>query len=76
VRVSLETEAGVLRLTVADDGVGMSDAQRTDRASLGLIGMEERARSIDGRLSFESTAGQGTRVVVEMPMKQVEVLIP
>ncbi len=73
--VSLESSGGTLRLTIADDGIGMSDAQRTDRASLGLIGMEERARSIDARLLFEKRSGRGTRVVIEMPLKAVEVQV-
>ncbi len=67
VTVSLvSTEAG-LRLLIEDDGIGLSEERRKDHGSLGLIGMEERARFIEARLSIQSAPDGGTRVMVDLP---------
>ena len=42
------------------------DLVRTGR--LGLAGMEERARLLNGTMAIESTPGEGTAVRVEIPI--------
>ena len=59
---------GVYRRTIADNGKGMTENQITRSKSLGLIGMQERARSWGGRVMFLATPGQGTTVTVRVPM--------
>ena len=70
VTVSLEADLESVRLSIEDDGIGLTNERRMDHGSLGLIGMEERARFIDARLSIERGAGRGTRVVVLLPIKE------
>jgi len=53
-------------LTLEDDGNGF-DRQRQTKPSLGLIGMEERARDLGGKLTLQSTPGRGTMISVELP---------
>jgi len=68
VRVSLEV-GDRITLTVADDGDGF-DA--TDEATgFGLIGMRERAESIDGVFTITTAPGQGTAIKVETPWRYV-----
>jgi len=55
----------VLRLCVADDGVGGADP---DRGS-GLAGLATRVRTVDGRLDVVSPPGGPTRITVELPMR-------
>jgi len=59
-------------LTVNDNGRGFELPQRIgDLASvgkLGLVGMQERARLIGGRLRLQSEVGKGTTVTVEVPI--------
>ena len=69
VTVSLKSDLASLRLTVEDDGIGISEERRKDHGSLGLIGMEERARFIDARLSIEPGSGGGTRVAADLPLR-------
>jgi len=69
VTVSLVLQNDGLRLLIEDDGIGLTEERRKDHRSLGLIGMEERARFIDARLSIESAAGLGTRVLVDLPIR-------
>ena len=69
VRVNLSFDDDALRLTVADDGVGFGPT--TDVAAarhLGLTTMDERARSIGGRVMVTSEEGRGTTVAVEVPV--------
>jgi PAS domain S-box-containing protein len=73
VRVSLETAPDFVRLAIEDNGIGLSEERKKDDGSLGLMGMEERARFIGARLSIESSieSGErrGARVVVHLPAK-------
>jgi signal transduction histidine kinase len=51
-------------LEIADDGIGFDPATARQRGGMGLSAMEERAAEMGGRLSLESTPGEGTRVRV------------
>jgi signal transduction histidine kinase len=55
-----------LNVAVKDDGMGFDPAQRHD--GLGLRGIEERVKELDGNLTITSTAGQGTTLIVYLPM--------
>jgi signal transduction histidine kinase len=68
VRVVLREDADELVLIVQDNGKGMTESQITRSKSLGLIGMQERARSWGGRVIFQATPGRGTTVTVRVPM--------
>ena len=59
-------------LVVDDNGEGFSFAGRftgdeLDRLRLGPISIKERARSVGGVLTVESTPGHGARLTVEVP---------
>ncbi|HOL37124.1 MAG TPA: histidine kinase, partial [Rubrivivax sp.] len=65
VRVIVEGDASLLRLEVVDDGRGMPDLLRGERAGhLGIVGMRERAMAIGAHFAIEQPAGGGTRVVL------------
>jgi signal transduction histidine kinase len=60
-------------LVVDDNGEGFSFAGRftgdeLDRLRLGPISIKERARSVGGVLTVESTPGHGARLTVEVPL--------
>lgn len=70
VRVRLAFDADHVQLTVDDDGVGFEVRPPRDGRSpggLGLLGMEERAALLGGRLWIESEPGRGTRVHASIP---------
>ena len=56
-----------LMLYVTDNGVGIP-RNRLNARSLGLLGMSERARTVGGTLRITSRAGQGTRVLLTLPL--------
>jgi signal transduction histidine kinase len=67
VDVALVRGTHTLRLTVTDDGRGITPAELVDGRSLGLLGMRERAHLLGGSLTITGRPGAGTTVLLEMP---------
>ena len=67
-RVRLAIENNHLQLTVADDGEGISPERVSDGASLGILGMRERARMLGGTLLVGPVREGGTRVSLSVPV--------
>jgi PAS domain S-box-containing protein len=68
VSVALTLQKGTVVLSIADDGVGFDPEAVKGRGGLGLIGMEERARMVSGKLSIAAQPGHGTRIALEVPL--------
>lgn len=67
--IKLWTEDEELLLVVKDDGKGISDEALTSTYSLGLTGMYERARMLDGSLKIERGArDKGTVLTLKVPL--------
>jgi PAS domain S-box-containing protein len=66
--VILTWEQGAIELTIADDGDGFDSQSVQGKGGLGLIGMEERARLVNGKLTIMSQPGSGTRIALEVPL--------
>jgi signal transduction histidine kinase len=66
--VSMGSRAGVVEVSVRDDGVGFRPATRPPSA-YGLVGMRYRVEAEGGTLSIDSTPGQGTRLTATLPEK-------
>jgi signal transduction histidine kinase/CHASE3 domain sensor protein len=64
VEVHVDTDDGLVRLTIRDDGVGGADPARGS----GLIGLKDRIEGTGGTLHVESRPGQGTSLLVELPI--------
>jgi signal transduction histidine kinase len=73
VTVEVSRNGERLQLSVRDDGVGFDVAsvreQAVRGASLGLLGMEERASLAGGGLEYHAALGQGTDVRAWFPLK-------
>jgi signal transduction histidine kinase len=71
-RITFEVADGVARLTIADDGRGFDPARVFGPAgiahSVGLLGMQERVRLLEGKMDVHSGDGHGTEIVVELPV--------
>ena len=55
-------------VVIEDDGRGFDASAQTEEG-LGLLGMQERIALVDGRLSIESNAQQGTTIALEVPAR-------
>jgi signal transduction histidine kinase len=66
-QVVLRPTDGGLLLAVRDDGVGFEPANPKRGRSLGLAGMRERLRLVNGTIDIESAPGRGTTIVARVP---------
>ena len=76
VRVSLDLQLEWLRLAVHDDGIGFDVPVHlgpiVDRGHLGLVSMRQWAQDVGGDWRVESQPGEGTRIVVDVPLAAQE----
>jgi signal transduction histidine kinase len=68
VEVVMEESAAFLTLQVRDNGRGMTESEIHSPKSIGLLGMQERARLRAGEVQFQGTPGKGTTVTVRLPL--------
>jgi len=75
VEIGLTYEENRVRLEITDDGVGFeapkNPAELIKSGRLGLMGIYERARLFGGQATITSKPGQGTQVVVEVPLTAI-----
>jgi len=64
VQVDVDRADGVVRLAIRDDGVGGANPARGS----GLIGLKDRVEGTGGTLRVESRPGEGTSLLVELPV--------
>ncbi|HTY81413.1 MAG TPA: PAS domain-containing sensor histidine kinase [Dehalococcoidales bacterium] len=71
VNIRLKGVADSVRMTISDNGQGFEVPDRAEEmvsaGRLGLMGMYERARLLDGNLEIKSTPGRGTELTVTLP---------
>ena len=67
VDISIHQDASAFYLTIADNGKGIADFEKSSPQSLGLLGMRERAHLVGGKVRIESIKPRGTVVIVEVP---------
>ena len=60
---------GELVLKVTDNGKGIPEDKISHPKSLGLLGIRERALLWDGQVKISGVQGQGTTVVVKIPLR-------
>jgi signal transduction histidine kinase len=65
VQVVLDTEDGLVRLDIRDDGVGGADLARGS----GLVGLKDRVEATGGTLQVDSRPGEGTYLLAELPIE-------
>lgn len=69
VAVKLSADQDYLTLTVEDDGRGIAADQLNSTDSLGLLGIQERVRACGGNVAIRGARGEGTTVVVRVPLR-------
>src|SRR5262249_29421336 len=63
----ISEDAEMLRVEGRDYGVGFGTKQ-TDRGHFGLEAIQQRAKLVGGRARITSAPGEGTEVLVELPL--------
>jgi signal transduction histidine kinase len=76
VEISVQRENGFFILCINDDGIGFDSFQMQEcaaqGASIGVLGMQERAMLIGGHLELTSRPEQGCRIRMQCPLRTVE----
>jgi signal transduction histidine kinase len=71
VHITVLPEAEGIVVQVSDDGVGFDLSEELDfgrrQLSFGLLGMQERLATVNGRLQIRSSPGQGTQLRIDVP---------
>jgi signal transduction histidine kinase len=66
VDVRVSDAGGVLRLSINDDGIGID--QTSSAGGMGLRGISERVRELQGTMTIQSGRGQGTTLTIQLPL--------
>ena len=68
VEIALAFESAVVALSIADDGIGMSEGEPGGRVGYGMGNLRQRVDDVGGTLDVRSEPGQGTRINVTVPI--------
>jgi PAS domain S-box-containing protein len=66
-QVHLARAGGKMIVEVSDQGRGLPDARRARHRGVGIAGMLERVKHLNGELEFASEPGQGTTIRAILP---------
>ena len=72
VEATLESGNGTVTLEVRDNGRGITKEEISGSKSLGIIGIRERVRWWGGEARIEGSPGEGTTVLVTIPVENEE----
>ena len=67
VRVTVTATDGGVRLSISDDGIGGADPA----SGSGLIGLKDRVGAAGGTITIHSPVGEGTELLVGLPLRPV-----
>jgi signal transduction histidine kinase len=65
VQIQLTQDSGTFHLTIKDDGLGFTPEREK---GVGLLGMEERVKRLDGKFGVNSAPSNGTTISVVLPI--------
>jgi signal transduction histidine kinase len=70
--LSVTLDVDALMIEVADDGPGVPATERNGHGEsrLGLKGMHNRVRALHGSIALKSSSGDGTRLLVRLPIEE------
>ncbi len=71
VEIELQTQESGVRLSIRDNGHGF-DPKQLGEGRHGILGMQERARLVGGRLRLRSRPGGPTSITVLIPMSRTD----
>jgi two-component system, NarL family, sensor histidine kinase UhpB len=74
VNVKLREKSSNLILEVGDNGIGIAGEKIRDSKSFGLMGIQERALFLGGKVRISGIPNKGTIITVEIPMEKAPIL--
>ena len=70
--IKLYQDGGQLVMKITDNGVGIYPDRRKKRNSFGLVGVEERIYSLNGKFLINSAPGKGTMLTIFIPLQSAD----
>jgi signal transduction histidine kinase len=74
ISIGVTATGGQLRVSVKDDGVGLDPAHRGN--GLGLRGIDERVKELEGTMTISREATRGTVLTVRLPLPALMMEVP
>jgi PAS domain S-box-containing protein len=74
VEIKLNLLDNEILLKVIDDGVGFSQKTLSERKTMGIVGMRERTLILGGEFEILSREGNGTTVLLSIPLNKPQAL--
>jgi signal transduction histidine kinase len=71
VHIQVDRSGGHVRCSICDDGTGFDMPAvlgRRGDTGLGLLGMQERLNAMGGTVHIDSSPGQGTSLLINVPL--------
>ena len=72
VNATLESDDKSLYFSIRDNGVGFDVNSIKGKKTLGLLGIKERSLLIGGTYEIKSKPGQGSEIVISIPLEHVK----
>ena len=67
IQIQIVSRRDLIDIMIADNGIGFANRERREFESFGLVGINERAQSLGGRVEIESEPGNGTVIRATIP---------
>ena len=63
----------IIKLMISDDGIGFDPGHtnKSNFSGFGLLNMQERIGSYNGKLKIDSSEGNGTLIITEIPKEEL-----
>jgi signal transduction histidine kinase len=78
--VEMRAVSGTLEIAVQDDGVGFDGSQAmyytNENRSFGLFSIQHRINHLGGKVVIQSNIGHGSRITLEVPVRETALLSP
>lgn len=72
--IQIMYDDGTIRLIISDDGIGFDPVHtnhKSNSSGFGLLNMQERIESYNGKLKIDSSKGNGTLIITEIPREEL-----
>lgn len=74
IKTELVKKNQVISMCIKDDGIGIREDALKNKTSLGLFGMQERARLVNGELKISHGESEGTLIELTFPLNNVSLI--
>lgn len=71
--IDFKLNGDFVELDIWDNGDGFDIVAQKDTEKLGLFGIGERIKPFNGQMQIESEPGEGTRITIKIPAKNIKI---